>query len=385
VDKENLATHLRNRPASLKEAKDKGTKIIGYFPGNYVPEEIIYASGAIPICLTDGGSPHPADTALSVLPHIICSFARAQVGERLLKTNPYYSVLDMLVAPITCQHLKKVAEIWEYYGDIEIFKLGIPHQHDGDFELGYYADRLRALKERLEIFTGNEITNAKIGEAIELYNRVRELLKKISLMRRGLSPPISALEFVKLNHASFYAHPVFMVNELESFRKGLEKSQPTDKPNKPRLLLAGPNLSRGDYKILELIEAAGGEVVIEEVCEGIRYYWNRIENNGDPFQSLAKGYLRDREPCAFMRSSTKRRLDFNLKLISDFNVSGVIWYELQCCETYDQESYYFNKKMIERNIPMLIVESNYDVSDAGPLRTRIDAFIELVKGGPDHA
>jgi benzoyl-CoA reductase/2-hydroxyglutaryl-CoA dehydratase subunit BcrC/BadD/HgdB len=86
-----------------------------------------------------------------------------------------------------------------------------------------------------------------------------------------------------------------------------------------------------------------------------------------------------------MRSSAKKRLDFALELISDFDVSGVIWYELQCCETYDQESYYFTKKMNERNIPMLIAESNYDVSDAGPLRTRMDAFIELVKGGLDHA
>jgi benzoyl-CoA reductase/2-hydroxyglutaryl-CoA dehydratase subunit BcrC/BadD/HgdB len=86
-----------------------------------------------------------------------------------------------------------------------------------------------------------------------------------------------------------------------------------------------------------------------------------------------------------MRSSAKKRLDFALKLIADFRASGVIWYELQCCETYDQESYFFNKKLREQNIPMLIVESNYDVSDAGPLRARIDAFIELMKGGPDHA
>jgi benzoyl-CoA reductase/2-hydroxyglutaryl-CoA dehydratase subunit BcrC/BadD/HgdB len=196
---------------------------------------------------------------------------------------------------------------------------------------------------------------------------------------------LTALEFVKLNHASFYADPGFMVNELESLHKKLEKSQPADKPNRPRLLLAGPNLAQGDYKILKLIEAAGGEVVVEELCEGMRYYWHTIENNGDPLQSLAKGYLRDRVPCAFMRSSTKKRFDFVLGLISDFNVSGVIWYELQCCETYDQESYYFNRKLREQNIPMLIVESNYDISDAGPVRTRIEAFIELVKGGLDHA
>jgi benzoyl-CoA reductase/2-hydroxyglutaryl-CoA dehydratase subunit BcrC/BadD/HgdB len=385
VDEEKLAAYLRDRPVALKEAKEKGVKIIGYFPGNYVPEEIIYASGAIPVCLTDGGNPHPAETALSVVPHIICPFARAQLGERLLKTNPYYNMIDMLVAPITCQHLKKVAEVWEYQEDIKIFKLGIPHQYDGEFELEYFKDRLKALKGRLEEFTGKEITNAKISESIKLYNRIRELFKKISFLRRNLSPPLTALDFAKLNHASFYADPVFMVDELESLYKELEKDQPKDKLNRPRLLLAGPNLARGDYKILEIVEAAGGEVVIEELCEGMRYYWHPIENNGDPFQSLAKGYLRDRIPCAFMRSSTKKRLDFALQLIADFRASGVIWYELQCCEAYDQESYYFGKKMNERKIPMLIVESNYDVSDAGPLRNRIDAFIELVKGGPVHA
>jgi benzoyl-CoA reductase/2-hydroxyglutaryl-CoA dehydratase subunit BcrC/BadD/HgdB len=281
--------------------------------------------------------------------------------------------------------LKKVAEVWEYQEDINIFKLGIPHQFDGEFELEYFTDRLKALKERLEAFTGNKITNAKISDAIKLYNRMRELFKKISLLRRNPSPPLTALDFAKWNHASFYADPVFMVDALESLHKGLEKSQPTDKSTKPRLLLIGPNLGHGDYEILKLIEAAGGKVVIEELCEGMRYYWHPIGNNGDPFQSLAQGYLREKVPCAFMRSSGKKRLDFALKLITDFRASGVIWYELQCCETYDQESYYFNKKMNERNIPMLIVESNYDVSDAGPLRNRIDAFIELVKGGPAHA
>jgi len=386
MDEERLAANLRDRPASLKKAKEKGVKIIGYFPGGYVPEEIIYASGAIPVCLADGGDPRPADAALSVVPHIICPFARAQIGERLLKVNPYYNMIDMLIAPITCQHLRKVAEVLEYYGEIEVFKLGVPHNFDGDFELEYFEDRLRVLKDRLEIFTGNRITEEKIGEAIELYNRIRGSLRNISLMRYNSSPPLSALDFIKLNHASLYADPVFMVDLLDSIQKELEKGRQINGAGRPRLLLAGPNLARGDYKILELVEAAGGEVVIEELCEGMRYYWRQIENNDDPFQALSKGYLRDRLPCAFMRSSARRRLDFVLKLIEDFNASGIIWYELLCCETYDQECYFFAEKMKERNIPMLIVESNYDVTEAGagPLKTRIDAFIEIVKGGPDN-
>jgi benzoyl-CoA reductase/2-hydroxyglutaryl-CoA dehydratase subunit BcrC/BadD/HgdB len=345
---ERLSEHLKNRPAQLEEAKKKGVKIIGYFPGNYVPEEIIYASGAVPVCLAYGGNPALADAGTSLLPNIICPFARAQIGERLLKSNPYYSMIDTVVAPITCQHLRKVAEIWEYYGDIEIFKLGIPHQYDGSFELEYYTDRLRALKDRLQVFTGNKITNEKISEAIDLYNNMRDLLKKICLMRRASAPPLSALDFIRLNHSSFFVDPAFMVSVLGSAYRELNERQGIPQGDSPRLMLLGPNLSFGDNKILELTKTAGGEIVIEDLFEGIRYYWQSIEQKGDLIQSLAKGYLADRVPCALMRDSAQKRLNFALKLVSDFNVSGVIWYELLNCEAYDSESYFFASQITVR-------------------------------------
>ena len=82
MEETRLATHLRDRPAQIEEARKNGVKLVGYFPGNFVPEELIHASGAIPVCLVHGGSPRPAETALSVMPQIICPFARAQIGER---------------------------------------------------------------------------------------------------------------------------------------------------------------------------------------------------------------------------------------------------------------------------------------------------------------
>jgi benzoyl-CoA reductase/2-hydroxyglutaryl-CoA dehydratase subunit BcrC/BadD/HgdB len=375
---ERIFTYLKDRPAELEEAKRKGVKIIGYFPGNYVPEELIYASGAVPICLAYGANRRAVDAALSVVPNIICPFARGQIGEMILKTNPYYGMVDMLVAPITCQHLKKVAEVWEYHGDIEIFKLGVPHKYDGNSELEYYTDRLRALRDRLEDFTGNEITDEKINEAIRLYNRMRELLKKISLSRCDTDSPLSTLDFIRLHHASFYADPVFMVDVLDTVYGGLTRKQRTTKTNLPRLLLLGPNVSLGDYDILGLVEASGGRIVIEEICEGVRYYWHNIESNGDILHSLAKGYLVDKLPCAFMRNATRKRLDFALQLAKDFDVSGAIWYELLCCEVYDVESYLFAQKLAEHHIPMLILESDYSPTNVGQFKVRIEAFIEMI-------
>jgi benzoyl-CoA reductase/2-hydroxyglutaryl-CoA dehydratase subunit BcrC/BadD/HgdB len=378
MEDKRLSDHLINRQSQLAEAKKKGIKVIGYFPGNFVPEELIYAAGAVPVCLTHSGRSRPADAALSVVPQVICPFARAQIGERMLKENPYYSMIDLLIAPISCQHLKKVAEIWEYQGELEIFKLGIPHQYENDFQAEYFNDRLSALKEKLQSMTGNEITDKKLGDAIGLYNRMRQLLRDISLMRSDSASSISGLDFIKLNHASFYADPQFMIEVLENVHKELKSKQPDTGSGAPRILLAGPNIGYGDYQIPELVNASGGEIVIEEICEGIRYYWHDIENTGDLIQSLTRGYLLDKVPCAFLRNSAGKRLDFTLKLIDDFNVAGVIWYELLCCETYDSEAYFFAREMSERNIPLLILESDYSTAATGQLKTRIEAFLEII-------
>jgi benzoyl-CoA reductase/2-hydroxyglutaryl-CoA dehydratase subunit BcrC/BadD/HgdB len=383
METEILDKHLKDRPAQLTKAKEKGVKIVGYFPGNYVPEELIYASGAIPVCLVHGGNLQSADAALSIVPHVICPFARAQIGERLLQQNPYYSMMDMLIAPVTCQHLRKVAEIWEYRNELEIFKLGIPQQYANDFEVEYYKSRLKTLKERLQALTNNEITGEKLSDAIRLYNRIRELLRTISLVRQTDPPGLNTLEFIKLNHASYYADPEFMVEVLESVYREIREKQPAVKTGNPRILLLGPNIGYGDYTVLEMVQSAGGDIVIEEICEGVRYYWNDIDNQGDPIQALTKGYLVDRLPCAFMRNSARKRLDFTLKLIKDFDVLGVIWYELLCCETYDSEAYYFAEKLSEYNVPFLILESDYSTAVTGQLKTRTRAFIEILKGVMD--
>ena len=376
----NLDAYIKERPAELLAEKEKGKKIVGYFPGNYVPEEIIYAAGAIPVCLVHGGNPEPANTALTQVPNIICPFARSQIGERILKTNPYYTMLDMLVGPITCQHLKKTAEVWEYNADIDLFKLGVPHQYETDFGLEYYVERLKVMEDRLTAITGNKITDEKLSEAIILYNKIRDLFRKINQLRKSQNSPISSLEFAKLNHVSFYAGPHATLSLLEKAYEDLKQRQRKIKDGAPRLLLIGPNLAYGDYKVPELVEAAGGEIVVEEICEGLQYFWRDIDTKGNPLESLAKGYLQDRVPCAFMRNSARKRLDFALNLVKEFNATGAIWYELLDCETYDSESFFFSQKMEEQNIPVLILEADYGAGDEGQLKIRIDAFVEQVRG-----
>jgi len=396
---------LENRPGTLARAQgergdhecDRAT-IVGYLPGGYVPEELIYASGAIPVCLARGADARALDESLSTLPSLMCPFVRSQVGELLLKADPFYSTLDLVIVPSTCQHMKKVGDVVEYFGHPPVFKLGVPYQREADFELAYYRDRLAALRTRLESLTGNAVTDDRLTKAIGLYERMRRLFDALSLTRQGRPPAIDALDFVKLNHASFYADPVVMVETLEAVLRTATDGRAAGAP-RPRVLLMGPNLAFGDYDILTMTADAGADIVAEDIFEGMRDYRFTVQLAGpaaaaaapngavpssatDPLDALARGYLLGKRPASFMRGSLGSRLESALELIREFDVSGVLWYQLQCCEFYDQENYYFQRSLAERGIPMLVVESDYRNLDTGPLKTRLEAFVETMTGGP---
>ena len=48
MKEKDLDLYLKDRPNQLEKAKEEGVRIIGCFPGNYAPDELIYASGAVP-------------------------------------------------------------------------------------------------------------------------------------------------------------------------------------------------------------------------------------------------------------------------------------------------------------------------------------------------
>jgi benzoyl-CoA reductase/2-hydroxyglutaryl-CoA dehydratase subunit BcrC/BadD/HgdB len=385
----------------VKLERSDEAKVVGFFPGPFVPEELIYAAGALPVCLAYGGNAQVAEHALSLLPPVICPFARAQVGEMLLKTSPAYQAIDMLIVPSTCQHLRKTGDLWEYYEPTDVFKLGVPYDPDESLSFTYYRNRLADLRARLEGLTGRAMADAAIFDAIAVYDRLRHTLRAISLTRLSEPPAISGLEFMRLSHASLSGDPVSAAAALETVHSELLAAEAATQvvappAAKPRLMLIAPNVAIGDYGILEMVESAGATIVIEDVFEGMldcRYDTPAKGTSGtggafadvDPLDALARARLVGRVPAAFMRSSTAPRLEYVSRLIRDFRVQGVIWYELLGCEFYDQDAFFFENRLREMGIPMLVIESNYDDVRSGSVRTRLDAFLEVVQGGPADA
>ena len=373
---EKLSAHLGMRTMELMRMKEKGVKIVGYTPGGYMPEELVYACGAVPVGLIRGGDPEPVAESAAYIPRFIDTFCRSQIWNRMLGEEPLYQMIDLLVCPITDNNNRAIADCWNFYTDVDVFRFGVPHRKDDEDAFKYYLEGLHLLKEKLEGLTGTRIEDGRLKEGIDLWNRMRGLLREISLLRQSERPPIGGQEFVRLNHASFYADKPALIEVLSSLREELKEKEA---PKGPRVLLTGSTLAMGDYKVLDLIEEAGAAVVIEEFAEGIRHYWEKVEVDGDPMEALADRYFRRRMPPAWFRPS-REGIDFIIKLARDFKVDGVIWYQLMYREGYDIQSFYFADILRkELDIPMLKIESDYDVSEKGPFRTRIETFVETIR------
>jgi benzoyl-CoA reductase/2-hydroxyglutaryl-CoA dehydratase subunit BcrC/BadD/HgdB len=376
---EELAQIARTRPEKLKEQKGKGIKTVGYV-GRFVPEELIHASGAVPYLLCRGGEPEPPDAVIPYMLRFMSPYARSQIGYHLLGIDPVVPMLDLIVAQCSDCHESRLADLLEYFR-LPTVRLGVPPDWKKSLSREYYQKRLTWLRKRLELLTGNKISDEKLKKSIEFINQTRDLLSRINLLRKKQPPPIGGHDFIRLNHYSFYCDIEKLPPKLNDLYNQLKKGKSPFSREVPRILLAGHVVSMGDYVVPKLIEDSGAVIVAEFLDEGMRQYdWN-VKTDGDLMNNLTETYYLLRTPPSIFQPAWEERVEIIKKLIRDFNIDGVIWYELSFEEIYDLECSILAKAMDKVNMPFLKLESSYEYSReaAGPLTTRVETFIESVK------
>ncbi len=133
-------------------------------------------------------------------------------------------------------------------------------------------------------------------------------------------------------------------------------------------------------RVHHILETAGAVVVCEESCTGTRFFSDLVSSNDgsldDELRAVADRYMNIHCACFTPNSE---RLDDIVRLAREYQVDGVVHYNLQFCHTYANEAVKVERVLAEQGIPLLRIESDYSDEDAGQLRTRIDAFLEMIR------
>jgi benzoyl-CoA reductase subunit C len=357
----------------LNEAKSAGGRVIGYFC-SYVPVEIIHAAGFIPYKMRAVES-SGTDLADAYYAPLNCSFVRHCFNKAL---KGEFDFLDGVVFMNGCDHTRRMYDNWRYSGH----KPGFLHLHFVPHIIGGNAEeKFResavSLKASLEKLGGVAVTDDRLRDSIRLFNKMRQLIMAIDAARKGAAVPIRGSEMLNLVMA-VTALPVETANEvLDEVLIHIQGRNVAGDGDVRIIVLAG---CMEEPEHLKLYENMGGAVVADGFCFGSRLYNRTIDESGDPFDALARGYLGAELSCPRMMDDFPRRLGVIADMAKEYSADALIVEKLKFCDMWGWEIERLRREAKKGVIPPVLgIEREYLGGASGQIRTRIQAFFEQIK------
>ncbi|MBI4289424.1 MAG: 2-hydroxyacyl-CoA dehydratase [Chloroflexi bacterium] len=361
-----------------------GGKVLGYFCC-YLPEEIAYAAGVLPVRVIPGDEPQ--DLSNLYIMSFFCPYCRNCLGEGLKGS---YDYADGVALGHTCVQIDQTFESWraalspsfDYY-------LPVPGSPDESGELKpFFAAELGDFQRAIEQWTWRAVSNDDLQRAIDVYNRHRKLLHRLYDLRRNDPPPLSGARTFEIVLSSMLVdkaeHNMWLGELLDSLSTSAKRQRPG-----PRVMIIGGE--NHSPELLRLIEEQGANIVIDDLCMGSRYFWNEVatpsplmgEGGGVSretlLSSIAARYL-DKPGCPVKDVSNfsgRPRHKHLMELVREWKVQGIFIVYQKFCHPQELDLPSLNKLFQENGLPTCVLELDTTLT-IGQIKTRAQAFLEML-------
>ncbi|MHA2251228.1 MAG: benzoyl-CoA reductase, bzd-type, subunit N [Candidatus Kariarchaeaceae archaeon] len=361
-----------NRHEYAKEwHKKTGGKVLGYFC-TYVPEEILYAAGVLPVRIL--GSHEPQDVTEPHIFGMFCPFSRDCLAQGLKGRFDY---LNGIMISQSCLHIRQTYSSWEKHvptRDGFAYYLNMPHKIQSPRALPFLSAEIKLFKEAVEQWIGITITDDKLEHAIQVYNENRKLQKQIYELRKAEIPPLTGEEAMYITLSSQMVDKEEHNKELRKLLKQLKEIS-VERDIGTRLMILGSE--DDDIEFINMVESVGSTFVIDDHCTGSRYFWNEVVVNGnDLITSIADRYIK-RPACPTKDWEERLRVPHVMNLAQEYDVEGAILIQQKFCDPHELDIPSMKQHLEENNIPTLFLEFDVTVP-IGQFRTRVEAFLEMI-------
>jgi benzoyl-CoA reductase/2-hydroxyglutaryl-CoA dehydratase subunit BcrC/BadD/HgdB len=238
-----------------------------------------------------------------------------------------------------------------------------------------YYEQVSQFKELLEQYMVIKITDEALSHSISVLNESRKLLRKLYELRKWPQPPITGAETMEVLNASFRMPKEQFNQYLKQLLEELVASSIAH-PCRFRLMVTGSVMNNPEF--IKSIEDLGALVVTDELCTSTRYWSDPVVLDGrPPLEAISRRYLNN-FPCARMVPSDGR-FDRILDLVRDYKVDGVISQIIRYCVPYAHDLPLITGKLKQIGVPTLSLDVEYGTSGSGQIRTRVQAFLEMME------
>ena len=352
---------------ALREWKENGGLVMGLLYG-YFPEEIFVSAGMIPYRWR---AQHGESTAFANarFQDISCTLVRRFYDEA---KRGGFEFCDGLVSVNACDHLRRLYENIVATIDIPFAAFANFPKKTGPEQVDFYASGLRKMIAQVEEHFGMRIGETELRKAIDDYNRIRALQRRLYELRRSETPPMTGTDMLAVMLAQS-AMPLSHYTELLTRVVADAENAPGISDYIMRAFIYGGELD--SFELMEAIESQGALVVGDWMGFGMRNCREDVPNTGDAVHDLAEWMVMLR-PDPRQWGTQNLRQPLVEQLMAECGAEGVIFPAITFCDHWTWEQFNFQIYAKEHGIPLLNLETEYNFIGEGQTKTRVQAFAE---------
>jgi len=369
---------IPNASASIKSVKEQGKKFVGFYCV-FAPQELIVAAGAVPVTLC-ATKEEPIADGEKHLPRNFCPLIKSSYGFAITEKCAFFNNSEFIIGETTCDGKKKMFELMESFKPMVV--LEVPQSAKGETQKQFWRSEVARCKAEVEKRLGVTITYAQMKGAIHELNEQRAIMREFASVNSASPVLLSGLDMLKVtwarnftfDRAAFNANVKELIAELKAMKAKGEGALPK---TAKRIIVTGVPTGIGAEKVLKIIEESGAAVVYIENCSGMKQYLDDVATSGSPLDAIADKYLST--PCSCMSPNTGR-LELLAKLVKEYHADGIVDITWVGCHTYNVESRVLREYLATHGgVPLLQIETDYSQGDVGQIRTRVEAFLEMIR------
>ena len=353
----------------LTYEKERGRPVIGVMPA-YFPLELIEAAGGYPVQLW--GNNLPIEKADAYLQSYCCSVARSVMElemrgiSHMVKAYAFTSLCDTLI---------NLREIYRRVFSKPTLELSIPITRTAVARHNYLTSVVKSVTNGLEAITGNKITPDSLNTAAHLYGRTRALQRRLYRIRSNTPGLVKSLDFYTVIKTGFFLPGDVYNRMLEELLPKLEGMAPHN-GNGPKLLVSG--MVFDPLAIHEIIDESGACLVDDDFANG----WRTVSKGDLKVDNLVEGitdFLFGPAPCCCIYNPDNDRHPYLLDRVKESGADGVLLWYIKFCEPDAFDRPQLMKQLKDANIPVSFIDLELTMTNFDAVRTRINAFCEILE------
>ena len=367
---ESLKQACQNPRAQLDKYLAEGKKVIGCFEP-YTPEELVHASGMIPLGLWGGQT--DLKLVKSYLPPFACPIMQANLE---LGLNGTYKGLSGVIIPAICDTLRCMTQNWRFgVPDIPMIPIVYPQNRASTASTDYLISEYENVLVMLATITGQMMTEKALFRTIEIYNEHNAVMRDFTTLAVKhldiITPAVrhaimkSALFFEKSEHTA-------IVKEINESLKALPDYNFVGR----KVILTG--ITGEPDAFLEILTKNMRAVVGDDLAQESRQFRTDIPiNGGGGLKRLALQW-KNRTCCSLIHELGKPRGSLLRELCQQTQADGVINCLMKFCDPEEYDQPWLEADLNKAGYPCLTVEIDPLNTSFEQLHTRIQTFAEML-------